>query len=118
MTIGKGGTVITGPGNTVGSLGGHQQHQAHTHDVSGNTGGQSNGHTHTLILNSLAGNNFSANRGPAWGSDDAVTGNAAATTDEPSSNHTHNFSVTSASDGGGDGGNYPPAATVSKCMVL
>lgn len=106
--IGRGtGTGLTA--RTLGASLGHENFQAHTHDVSGTTAGDNMSHTHGITLDSRAGNDFSLNRGPAWGSDDGVTGSASTNTGNESNTHTHNFNVTSGSTGSGNAGNMQPS---------
>jgi microcystin-dependent protein len=92
-------------GDTLGAVGGAETHTlattelaSHTHGVSGNTGGQSNTHTHSYtdkyVQNSGTGTTGGGSISDNQASDSSTTGNASA-------DHTHAISLTSAAAGGG-----------------
>lgn len=119
VPIGQGGTVVNvqSPANTIGSTGGHQNLQTHGHTKSMAV---ANDHSHDLTPGSpgssgvgdyggAPGVPFRVNTaaraalGPSSPQHDGTT-----TTD---GDHTHSMSI--AAGGTGNGGNYPPAATMN-----
>lgn len=119
-TIGSGGTQIAGPGITVGSYGGHEQLQSHSHSGStGNAGGHGHsitdpGHIHTQTVVDVAGPTTWANVGSMLSVKNGGTTQSSTTdiTIVAVSDHTHPISNT----GSGNAENMQPSAVVKKLI--
>ncbi len=112
-TIGSGGTQLQGPATTLGSVGGHEELQNHTHTAITTSDGA---HNHDLTPGQSGTNGVTTGVGISatyrvfvgpnnpGGTHPGLTSN--------NGSHTHPVVINTAGTGGG--GNYPPAATVNK----
>jgi microcystin-dependent protein len=127
--IGKGGTAVAGPANTLGSTGGHEQMQAHSHTASSDTVGN---HTHngntsnaglvvsldlgTPAITVAAGSSSLVGASGSFGSGNDFTSGVTGShyhsfTTDPAGSHSH--SVTVNSSGSGNAENMQPSAVVT-----
>lgn len=127
-------------GTTMGSSGGSQSVQSHSHTGSGTTSTQSADHTHTFSGTTSGGTTHGhtipgtqnaggapdyafAQQGGSFGNiSNATNGESAhthtysGTTSTVSANHDHTYSFTSSTFGSGSSQNMPPALIVSKMI--
>jgi hypothetical protein len=113
--IGSGGTAIAGPANTLGSTGGHENLQSHTHTQNAHNHSITDpGHTHdnpTTALSLTAGGNNTPNN----------TDNAdpnVATFSATTGISINNATATNQNTGAGNAENMPPCNVMHICMVL
>jgi len=107
IPLAQGATVVSSSGSgvaagTLGATGGDQLTQAHTHTSSGVTTVESNDHTHTLTAMQQSVTAVISGGGAFLGN------NVGITTSGVSATHTHSFTVTTGSAGGGAAQNMPP----------
>jgi hypothetical protein len=94
--------------SSIFTVGGDQNLQSHTHNVSGNTGAESGDHNHNTGSQLAVGGGALLVLAP--------TGTLQLTSAELET-HTHGFNVTSASAGTGAGQNLPPTTIVGITMI-
>lgn len=125
-TIGEGGTAVAGPANTLGSTGGHEQLQGHTHTVST----QSGFHEHAFadVTSSDGGSYLSSQvAGPNYVQYTTLDPGGLRYRTQTSVPHTHSVSGTTGSEndthihtlgttGSGNAENMQPSAVVKKCI--
>jgi hypothetical protein len=98
-------------GLTLGAAGGSEFLQAHLHNVTGNTGGQSATHTHPYNQPAAASETGGATPNFAAAPTSTNTGPA-------SNDHTHPVNINSASVGAGASQNMPPGVVMNKILVV
>lgn len=115
LAIGVGGTALAGPANTLGSTGGHESLQTHTHSASVATDGS---HYHDLTpgLPGTAGVTYFGVLSPDFRISVNLTAAGGGHPGITSTEGSHTHSVTINNSGTGNGANYPPTAVVNKCI--
>jgi microcystin-dependent protein len=133
-TIGAGGTAVSGPANTVGSVGGAETNTtvpSHTHVLAGADASTSNfdgNHTHSdpshmHTAGAYVGGGLNASTatipgspyGGAWQTDYSGTGMGYMNSNN---NHTHTLTGSTAATGAASVTNMPPAAVVTKIIKV
>lgn len=107
--IGSGGTAIAGPANTLGSTGGHENLQSHTHTQNSHNHSDPN-HSHTVPMSGFTG----SGNNPAQGQND-TSGNVSTTA---VSAGLAAATATNQNTGAGNAENMPPCNVMHICMVL
>lgn len=113
VTIGAGGTAVSGPANTVGSVGGAETHtlsvaEIPPHNHPGSTTDSKGNHSHTIAIQQ-AGDAYSGGGNP----NPYVAGGSSGT--NTTGAHAHNVSVASQGSGGAHN-NMQPSIVVTKII--